>query len=44
MQSGEISTQLSIQLPTVKRILSALIKKGIIEKQGRGRSVSYLIR
>lgn len=43
-QSGEISTQLSIPLPTVKRILSALIKKGIIEKQGSGRSVSYLIR
>ncbi|MBK7787250.1 MAG: winged helix-turn-helix transcriptional regulator [Saprospiraceae bacterium] len=44
IQSGEISAKLSIPLPTVKRILSELIKKGIIVKQGSGRSVSYLIR
>ncbi len=44
IQSGEISTKLSIPLPTVKRILSAFNKKGLIEKQGSGRSVSYSIR
>lgn len=44
IQSGEISEKLAIPLPTVKRILSDLIKKGIIEKQGSGRSVSYTIK
>lgn len=44
IQSGEISEKLAIPLPTVKRILSELIKKGIIEKQGGGRSVSYTIK
>jgi predicted transcriptional regulator len=29
---------------TVKRILSELINKGIIEKQGAGRNVSYTIK
>jgi Mn-dependent DtxR family transcriptional regulator len=43
IQSGEISQKLAIPLPTVKRILSNLIKKGIIEKQGNGRNVSYSI-
>lgn len=41
IQSGEISERLAIPLPTVKRILSVLIHKGLIEKQGRGRNVSY---
>lgn len=44
IQSGEISTKLAIPLPTVKRILSALHKKGLIEKQGSGRCVSYFIQ
>jgi Fic family protein len=43
IQSGEISQKLAIPLPTVKRILSNLIEKGIIEKQGNGRNVSYSI-
>ena len=43
IQSGEISAKLAIPLPTVKRILSELINKGIIEKQGAGRNVSYTI-
>lgn len=44
IQSGEISEKLAIPLPTVKRILSDLINKGIIEKQGGGRNVSYTIK
>jgi Fic family protein len=44
IQSGEISDKLAIPLPTVKRILSELINKGIIEKQGAGRNVSYTIK
>ncbi|MBL7830237.1 MAG: Fic family protein, partial [Saprospiraceae bacterium] len=43
IQSGEISEKLAIPLPTVKRILSELINKGLIEKQGSGRNVSYTI-
>ena len=44
IKSGEISEKLAIPLPTVKRMLSGLINKGLIEKQGRGRSVSYTIK
>ena len=44
IQSGEISEKLSIPSPTVKRILSILLSKGLIEKQGNGRSVSYTIK
>jgi len=43
IQSGEISEKLAIPLPTVKRILSELISKELIEKQGKGRNVSYTI-
>ena len=43
IQSGKISEKLAIPLPTVKRILSGLINKGIIKKQGNGRNVSYTI-
>ncbi|MFD2201958.1 Fic family protein [Shivajiella indica] len=44
IKSGEISEKLAIPLPTVKRLLSDLINKELIEKQGRGRSVSYTIK
>lgn len=44
IQSGEISEKLAIPLPTVKRVLSELVNKGLIEKQGRGRNVSYTIK
>lgn len=44
IQSGEISEKLAIPAPTVKRILSELLKKGLIEKQGKGRNVSYTIK
>jgi Fic family protein len=43
IKSGEISEKLAIPLPTVKRLLSDLVKKALIEKQGKGRSVSYTI-
>lgn len=44
IQSGVISEKLAIPAPTVKRILSELLKKGLIEKQGKGRNVSYTIK
>ena len=44
IQSGEIAKKLAIPAPTVKRILSELINKGLIEKQGNGRNVSYTIK
>lgn len=44
IQSGVISEKLAISAPTVKRILSELLKKGLIEKQGKGRNVSYTIK
>lgn len=43
LQSGEISEKLAIPLPTVKRILSGLTIRGLIDKQGSGRNVSYTI-
>ena len=44
IQSGEIAEKLAIPAPTVKRILSELLHKGFIEKQGSGRNVSYTIK
>jgi len=44
IQSGEISDKLAIPAPTVKRILSELLNKELIEKQGKGRNVSYTIK
>lgn len=44
IQSGEIAEKLAIPAPTVKRILSALLNKELIEKQGSGRNVSYMIK
>jgi Fic family protein len=44
IQSGGISEKLAIPSPTVKRILSELLNKGLIEKQGSGRNVSYTIK
>jgi Fic family protein len=44
IQSGAIAEKLAIPAPTVKRILSALLNKGLIEKQGSGRNVSYTIK
>ncbi len=44
IQSGQIAIKLAIPAPTVKRILSELLNKGLIEKQGSGRNVSYSIK
>jgi Fic family protein len=44
IQSGEISEKLAIPSPTVKRILSQLLNKGLVEKIGSGRSVSYTLK
>jgi len=44
IQSGEVSQKLAIPAPTVKRILSELLAKSLIEKRGKGRSVSYIIK
>lgn len=44
IQSGEIAEKLAIPSPTVKRILAELHNKGLIEKQGSGRSVSYTVK
>jgi|GEM_PF-3539671 uncharacterized membrane protein len=41
IQSGEIAKKLNMPAPTVKRLLSDLLNKGLIEKQGSGRGVSY---
>lgn len=43
IQSGEIADKLAIPSPTVKRILFELLQKGLIEKQGKGRNISYRI-
>ena len=42
IKSGEIAEKLAIPNPTVKRILAELQTKGMIEKQGNGRSTVYL--
>ena len=41
VQSGEIAEKLAIPNPTVKRILTDLQAKGMIEKQGSGRGTVY---
>jgi Fic family protein len=42
IKSGEIAGKLAIPNPTVKRILSDLQSKGMIEKRGSGRGTVYL--
>ena len=44
IQSGEIAQRLEIPIPTVKRLVAGLMKKGMLEKQGNGRNVSYTIK
>lgn len=44
IQSGEIAEKLEIPAPTVKRILSGLLHKELIEKQGSGRNLSYSVK
>jgi uncharacterized membrane protein len=42
IKSGEIAEKLAIPSPTVKRILSDLQNKGMIDKYGKGRGTVYL--
>jgi Fic family protein len=44
IKSSEIADRLDIPNPTVKRLLSDLQNKGMIEKQGNGRSTVYLVK
>ena len=44
IKSSEIANKLDIPNPTVKRILSDLQSKGMIEKHGSGRSTLYLAK
>lgn len=44
VKSSEIAEKLAIPNPTVKRILSELQSKGMIEKQGNSRSTIYLAK
>lgn len=41
--SGEISKKLDLALPTVKKSLGELVSKGIITKDGQGKSTGYFI-
>jgi Fic family protein len=41
--SGDISKKLDIALPTVKKSLAELVLKGIIAKEGRGKSTGYFL-
>ncbi len=43
-KSGEIARALNISKPTIKRILSDLIKKELIIKHGRGAGTNYSIK
>jgi len=42
-KSGEISTQLQIPAPTVKRTLTELVEKNLLEKHGTGPGTNYTI-
>ena len=44
IKSSEIADKLDIPNPTVKRILSVLQSKGMIDKQGNSRSTVYLAK
>jgi uncharacterized membrane protein len=43
-KSGDIASKLDIPNPTVKRILSDLLDKGLIEKFGAGPGTNYSIQ
>ncbi len=42
-KSGEIAKKLGIPSPTIKRILSDLLSKNLIEKHGSGAGVNYVL-
>lgn len=41
--SGEIAKKLDIALPTVKKSLAGLVVKGMITKEGQGKSTGYFV-
>jgi Fic family protein len=41
--SGEIAKKLDMALPTVKKSLGELVSKGIITKEGQGKSTGYFV-
>jgi len=41
--SGEIAKKLDMALPTVKKSLGELVSKGIITKEGQGKSTAYFV-
>jgi DNA-binding MarR family transcriptional regulator len=41
--SGEIAKKLDLALPTVKKSLSELVAKGLIAREGRGKSTGYFV-
>ncbi|MDR0613442.1 MAG: Fic family protein [Dysgonamonadaceae bacterium] len=41
IKSGEISERLAIPKPTVKRILSGMVAKSLLEQHGNGKNTSY---
>ena len=43
-KSGKIATKLNISNPTVKKILSELVSKNLIEKYGSGPGTNYGIK
>lgn len=43
-QSGQIAEALEIPSPTIKRILSTMVDRSIIEKHGQGRATNYTIK
>lgn len=43
-KSGEIATKLNIPNPTVKKVLSKLVSKNLIEKYGSGPGTNYAIK
>ena len=43
-KSGEIATKLNIPNPTVKKVLSELVSKNLIEKYGSGPGTNYAIK
>ncbi len=43
-QSSQIAEELEIPSPTVKRMLSSLVERSIIQKHGQGRATNYTIK
>ena len=43
-KSGEIATRLNIPNPTLKKILSELVSKNLIQKYGVGPGTNYSIK